>query len=124
MGFKFIDDIRNLIDQAKTWFALELDYAKLTVAEKLTTLLTYLIIGFLSALMGFVIVIFLCFGAAYAFSHILPLWASFLIVAGIVLLILLLIMLFRKPLLLNPLAKLFTRIIISPKEEERKEINQ
>ena len=36
MKVNLIEEIRSIIDQSKTWLRLELEYAKLTIAEKLT----------------------------------------------------------------------------------------
>lgn len=119
MRLKIVDDIQNIFEQGKTWLALEINYAKLSLAEKLTVLMTTLIIGFICALLGFVALILLGFSLVELFKMMMVPALAFLCVAGIMLLILVLIWLLRKPLLLNPLARMITRIIITPDEEQK-----
>lgn len=118
MRLKIIDDIQTIVEQAKKWASLELEYAKLNIAEKLTTILTFLIIGFLSALLGFVALILFGFALVELFKLIMAPALAFLTVGGIVILLLVLLLFLRKPLLFNPLAKLFTRILIAPKDND------
>ncbi len=121
MRLKIIDDIQTIVEQAKKWASLELEYAKLNIAEKLTTILTFLIIGFLSALLGFVALILFGFALVELFKLIMAPALAFLTVGGIVILLLVLLLLLRKPLLFNPLARLFTRILIAPKDNDEPE---
>ena len=122
MRLKIIDDIQTIIEQAKRWLMLEMEYAKLNAAEKLTTILTFLILGFISALFGFVALILFGFALVELFKLIMAPALAFLTVGGIIIFFLVLLLLFRQPLLFNPLAKAFTRILVAPKEE--KESNQ
>lgn len=114
MRLKILDDIQNIIEQGKNWVQLELDYAKLTLAEKLTAILTMLIIGFLCALLGFLTLILFSVALVHVFTLIMCPALAYLTVGGIVLLCLVLIWVLRKPLLLNPLAKMLTRVLITP----------
>lgn len=118
MRLKIIDDIQAIVEQAKKWVTLEMEYAKLNIAEKLTTILTFLIIGFISALFGFVALILFGFALVELFKLIMAPALAFLTVGGIIILLLVVLLLLRKPLLLNPLAKVFTRVLISPKDND------
>ena len=104
MRLKILDDIQNIIEQGKNWVQLELDYA----------ILTMLIIGFLCALLGFLTLILFSFALVHVFTLIMCPALAYLTVGGIVLLCLVLIWVLRKPLLLNPLAKMLTRVLITP----------
>lgn len=114
MRLKLIDDIQNIFEQGKTWLSLEINYAKLTMAEKLTVLLTTLIIGFICALLGFVAIIMFSFALVELFKLILCPALAYVAVGCIIILCLVLLWLFRQPLLLNPLARMLTRILITP----------
>lgn len=105
MRLKIIDDIQTIIEQAKRWLMLEMEYAKLNAAEKLTTILTFLIIGFISALFGFVALILFGFALVELFKLIMAPALAFLTVGGIIIFFLVLLLLFRQPLLFNPLPK-------------------
>lgn len=115
MRLKIVDDIQNVVEQGKAWLTLEMEYAKLTLAEKLTVLLTTLIIGFICLLLGMVVLILLGFSLVELFKMLMCPALAFLTVAGIICVLLVLLWLLRKPLLLNPLAKMLTRIIIDRK---------
>ncbi len=123
MRLKLLDDIQNIFEQGKTWISLEINYAKLTMAEKLTVLLTTLIIGFICALLGFVAIIMFSFALVELFKLILCPALAYVTVGGIIILVLVLLWLFRQPLLLNPLARMLTRILITPDSEPEDENN-
>ena len=118
MRLKILDDIQNIFAQGKSWIALEINYAKLSLAEKMTVLLTTLIIGFICLLLGFVALILFGFALVEVFKLIICPALAFLTVGGIICLLLVLLWLFRKPLLLNPLAKMLTKILIKPDEDD------
>lgn len=114
MRLKLLDDIRDIFEQGKNWLSLELNYAKLTLAEKLTILLTTLIIGFICALLGFVVILLFSLALVELFKMILCPALAYVSVGGIILVGLIQLWIFRKPMLLNPLARMLTRILITP----------
>ena len=71
MRLKIVDEIQNIFEQSKTWVSLEIEYAKLTLAEKMTMLLSTLIIGFICLLLGMVVLIMLAFCLVELFKAIL-----------------------------------------------------
>ncbi len=115
MRSKLIDEIRTIFEQTKTWATLEIEYAKLTLAEKATMLLSALIIGFTGLLLGMVVLILLAFCLVEVFMGLVAPWLAFLIVAGIICLLLGLLLAFRRPILLNPIARLITKIFFDKK---------
>lgn len=116
MRLKIIDEIKSIFDQSKTWIKLEIEYAKLTVAEKATMLLSMLIIGFICLLLGMVVLILLGFSLVELFKLLMCPALAYLTVAGIICLLLVLIYLLRRPLLLNPLARMITKILFEKKQ--------
>ena len=115
MKINLLEEIRSIFDQSKTWLRLELEYAKLTIAEKLTLLMPTLIIGFVCLLLGVVVLIMLAFSLAEAFRLIMDPALAYLSTAGVICLLLILLYLLRKPLLLNPIARLITRVFFDRK---------
>lgn len=115
MKTNMIDEIRSIFDQSKSWLRLELEYAKLTVAEKLTLLMSSLILGFVCLLLGVVVLIMLAFSLAEAFRLLMNPALAYLATAGAICVLLALLYLLRKPLLLNPIARLITRIFFDRK---------
>lgn len=115
MKLNIIEEIRNIFDQSKTWLKLELEYAKLTVAEKVTVLMSSLILGFVCLLLGMVVLIMLAFSLAELFKLMMCPSLAYLSTAGAICVLLILLFLLRKPLLLNPLARLMTRVFFDKK---------
>lgn len=110
MKFNLIDEIRNIIEQSKTWVMLELEYAKLTVTEKLTMLLTTLILGFVCLMLGIVVLMILALALAHTFMMIMSPSLSYVCTAGVVIVLLVLIFLLRRPLLITPIARIISKI--------------
>lgn len=115
MKLNFVEEIRNIFEQSKTWVRLEVEYAKLTIAEKLTMLLTSLIVGFVCLLLFTVVLIMLSFCVAELYKLILTPALAYLATAGSILVFLLLFYLFRKPILLTPIARMLTKIFFDKK---------
>lgn len=115
MKTNIIEEIKSLFEQSKSWARLELEYLKLTLAEKVTILMSALILGFVCLLMAVVVLIMLAFSLAELFKDIMCPALAYLSTAGSILVLLLLLFAARKPLLLNPLARLMTRVILDKK---------
>lgn len=112
MKDKFLDEIKEIFTQSKNWVKLEVEYAKLTLAEKFTILLTTMIIGVVCLLFGMVALIILSLSLAHLFMLFMAPALAYLSVAGVIVLLLVLVYLLRKPLLLNPIAKYLTKLIL------------
>lgn len=115
MKLNFVEEIRNIFEQSKTWIQLEVEYAKLTVAEKLTMLCTSLIVGFVCLLLFTVVLIMLSLCIAQLYMLILSPVLAYLATAGSLLILLLLFYLLRKPLLITPIARMITKIFFDKK---------
>lgn len=116
MKTKLTDELKEILSQSKNWIDLEIQYAKLTVAEKFTILMTQLIIGAVALIIGNVILVMLAFSLSELFKLFMAPALAYLSVAGIVALLLLVVFLLRKTLLLNPIAKFITKLFIEPKK--------
>ena len=69
MKEKLTDEIKDIFVQGRDWIKLEIEYAKLTVAEKFTLLLSAMIIGAICLLMGMVVLILLSFALVELFKN-------------------------------------------------------
>ena len=116
MKEKFIDEIKEIFSQSANWIKLEVEYAKMTVAEKFTVLMTTLIIGAVCFLLAFAVLMLLTLAGVELFKLILSPVLSYCAMAGVVCVLLIIFYLCRKPLLLNPIAKFITRLFFSPKD--------
>lgn len=99
-----ISNIRELIREVKKYVELQKEYTKLELTEKLTIIFSALILGVVITMLGIVVLFYLSLSFAYFLApHVGGLIASFSIIAGMILLLMLLIYLFRKQLIINPL---------------------
>lgn len=115
MKLSIIDEIKSIFDQSRDWLKLELEYTKLTVAEKLTVLMSSLILGFVCLLLAVVVLILLSFALVELFKDLMCPALAYLASAGSILLLLGLLFMARRPLLLNPIARLITRVFFDKK---------
>lgn len=111
-----VDEVRGLFDQSKAWLKLEIEYAKLTVAEKLTVLLGAMFIGLVSMMLGLVILVLFICAVIEAFKLIMTPALAYVSTAGIIIVFLAVLFLLRKPLILNPIARLITQLLFEKKK--------
>ena len=100
--------------EMKDTFKLNIDYAKLTAAEKMTVLFATVSI----ALIGFVLVSIIVFFFSLAVASWIAMgighvWAYF-IICGFYVLVLVLAVVFRKQLIVNPIAGFISRLFFNP----------
>lgn len=112
MKSKLTEEIKEIFSQGMNWAKLEVEYLKLTASEKLVVLTSAMIIGgvvFLLLLPVFLMLLF-------ALVDVFKMWVSsplaYLIVSGIVILILAVILVLRKPLVINPVSRYLTKVIL------------
>lgn len=113
MKEKLTDELKEIFVQGKNWMKLEVEYAKLTLAEKMTMLFSAMIIGAVCLLMGMVVLILLAFALVELFRLMMSPALAYLSSAGVIVVLIVLFYLFRKPLLLNPIARFISRLFIS-----------
>lgn len=105
------EQMQSLWLKLKELATLKYEYTKLTVAEKSTILLSMVALGFLAMLIGIIVVFFLSLGLSHWIAESIGYVWSSLIIAGAYLLVLLLLIAFRKQLLINPISKFITRLM-------------
>lgn len=99
-GFqKLFIDVKDFVD-------LKIDYLQVGLVEKLTRLISKLLILIASIIFVMAILFYLLFALAYALAPTLGFIASFAIIAGIFFLLMVIVLVFRKGLIVNPLLKL------------------
>lgn len=121
MKEKFSDSLHSIYENGKRWIELEIEYAKLTAAEKITVLMTTLIFGAVCLLLGMVILILLAFALVNVFQSFLSAALAFLCVAGILVVFVALLFFLRKPLLENPISRLISKLILDIKPEDNEQ---
>ena len=107
-----LDEIKIIIARSKDWATLELEYAKLTAAEKITVRAGMAVAGSVCLLLGIAALILFGVSMAYAFMQFMNPALSFLAAGGIMLLLMVLVYMFKQQVIMNPIAKMLTRILL------------
>ncbi|MCI1647743.1 MAG: phage holin family protein [Bacteroides sp.] len=103
---KDIKTIEQLFVEVKEYIKLQKDYIKLELAEKLTTLLSTFILLFIALSLGIVTLFYLSIALAYILSPIVGgLTISFIIIAFVQIILITLVIIFRRKIIINPIAK-------------------
>ena len=108
---------KHLIDSIKQSAKVELEYSKLTLAEKLSILLSS----------GIIVLVLIIFAACALFllewglTHWLvqltgSLWIGVLVSLAVLLLILIVLFGYRKQLVINPVTRFVTKLLLNPEE--------
>jgi len=101
---KSIDTLQQLFFEFKKYLKLQKEYTKLEVTEKLSILLSALILLSVVVTLGMVALFYLSFALAYILDPLVGgLMVSFSIIACFHILLILLIVIFRKQLIINPM---------------------
>lgn len=119
MKSKITDEIKELFSQSVRWATLEMDYLKLTAAEKLSILMGAMIVGGIVMLLLLPFFIMLLFSLVGVFRLFMPAPLAYLSVGGVVMVLIILIFLLRKPLVFNPVARFITRLILGNKPSNK-----
>lgn len=112
MKEKITDEIRSIFANSEKWIKLEIEYAKLTAAEKFTILSSAIAMGAVVLILALLMAILLSFALVGVFQMFMTEPLAYLSTAGVVLLFIILIYLFRKPLIADPIARFVTRLFI------------
>lgn len=91
---------------------LYINYAKLTVSERLTLLLSAGIVMLVCIILGVFALAFFADAICIWLATALPLGVSYAIMGGIYLLLAAIIFLLRKPLVVNPIAKFISKLMM------------
>lgn len=107
---RYSDSLRRLI-------RLYIDYSKLTLAEKLTRLLSIAALTLIIVGLSLIALFFATFAVAELLSEFFePYWA-FLIVVGFYCLLILAVVLFSQQLIFNPIARFLSSILLNPPQK-------
>ena len=106
---KNIDNLQQLLAELKKYAELQKDYVKLHLVEKLTILISTLIL-----VLGIIALFYLSFTLAYVLApHVGGLMASYGIITGCIILLILLIVLFRKRLIVQPMVNFLANLLLN-----------
>ena len=122
-GDKSNESIQQLISEAKTYLDLQKDYIRLEMTEKLTILLSTLILVLIMVVLGMVALFYFSFTLAYVLA---PFVGGLMVSFGLITLFLILIILFiyykRERLIVSPMVNFLAKIFLKDKTEENDQI--
>ncbi len=110
---KSIENIQQLFIEFKKYLELQREYTKLEVTEKLSILLSTLILVLMVVVLGVVVLFHLSFTLVYVLAPLVGgLVASYALIACFHVLLIILLVLFRKKLIFNPTVKFIARLFL------------
>ncbi len=109
---KNVDTLARLIEALKDYIGLRKEFLKLDVADKLVRLLTALSLGIIVFFIVVGIFFYLSFAVVHWLSPYIGMGWAFAAVALILTLLLCFVYALRKPLIINPLVRLLTGILL------------
>ncbi len=109
-----IDNLQQLLAELKNYAALQKDYLRLHLVEKLTILISTLILVFVLLVLGVIALLYLSFTLAYVLEpHVGGLMYSYGIITGFILVLILLIVVLRKRLIVQPMVHFLANLLLN-----------
>lgn len=111
---KSIESLRQLFFEFKEYLKLQKDYTRLEVTEKLSILLSTLIVVLLAVILGMMALFYISFTLVYLLAPALgSLLAGFGVIAAFQVLLILLLFVFRKQLIVNPMVRFIAGLFLA-----------
>ena len=104
----------NIIAELKETLKLNIDYAKLTIAEKMSLLLTAFAFAAVAFIILSIVLLFLSLAVVSCIAESIGAAWAYLIVCGFYLIVLAVIVGFRKQLIINPISRFVSRLFFNP----------
>lgn len=112
-------DYKKLYEEGRRYLKLELNYSKLTAVEKVSILLSAIAVVAVLLVLGSFALLYVGNTLAELLETALnSQWAANLIVALFIVALMVLVVLLRKPLIVNPITRYITKLFLSPNDEE------
>lgn len=105
--------VRSLFASLRRLATGAADSLRLSLAERLTLLFSAIAVAAIAVILGTAVLVFSSIGAAHMLASLTPHGAYF-IVAGFYALLLVLLFVFRRRLIVDPVCRLVTRLIVPP----------
>lgn len=117
---KSIDNLESLAKEMKKYIELQGEYLKFDLVEKLTILLSTLILILLITVLSMMAVFYFSFMLVYALEPITgSLTGSYAMIGGIILLLAFLIYMYRKKLIFQPMVNFLSHLFLDNPNKEK-----
>ena len=117
MEKKVGEEMKSVVTEVKDWLSLELEYLKLTAAEKISVLVSTLILVIALFIVFMVVLIVFAFALVDLFNLFMCHALACVTVGGILLLLIGGVYLLRTPLVINTITRLITKLFLTPKKK-------
>ncbi|MGN0234915.1 MAG: phage holin family protein [Paludibacteraceae bacterium] len=118
------EQYQQLLSDTRSYLNTQCDLLRLNLLEKLSRIIGLILFALVAILLVFAIFGFSAVALAFVLAQWLPLWASFLIIGGVFLLVLVLAIVFRKQWFVNPIVSALSMVLFSDaKPKEGKEVH-
>lgn len=108
---KIPQTIHTLADLTKRLVSLYIENVKLTAAEKLTVVMSAGVLLIVAIVLGIFALAFLSGTCIELLALVLPAWASYAILGGFFLLLVIIAVALRKHLIVNPIARFVSKLV-------------
>lgn len=117
---KSIDNLESLVKEIKKYIELQGEYLKFDLVEKLTILLGTLILILLITVLSMMAVFYFSFMLVYALEPITgSLTGSYAMIGGMILVLALLIYIYRKKLIFQPMVNFLSHLFLDNPNKEK-----
>jgi ABC-type multidrug transport system fused ATPase/permease subunit len=117
---KLSDNFNEISGNVKDYVRLKIDFLKLTLTEKLSLIISALLISIILFLVFLFISMFVSLAFIFWFrDHAGPLYAGALIVAGFYLLVGVIVFFMRNKIFIDPLVSKISKILLEEEDEEK-----
>lgn len=114
-------EVHRIFTQSRNWLELQVEYTKLTTAEKATIMTSTFVLGAVCLLLGMVVMILLSLALADVFKMFMAPALAYLSVSGVLVILIVLLYIFRRVTLYNPIARYMTRLLLGGGNAAQKE---
>ena len=115
MNENLSQQIQSLIRQGKRYLTLQFNYGKLTLAEKLTILLSGVLLVMICLTLSAFAIGFLAFALVDAWKESMSSVGAYSVVAAIFVVLTVVVYLCRKALIINPIARFVSKLFFDKK---------
>ena len=110
---KNVESVAQLIEVLKDYIGLQKEYLKFDVIDKMVRMLTALTISIILFVLTIAILIYLSFAAVYWMAPVTGIAGAYAIVSAFFLLLIVLIVIFRRILIERPLIRFLTKVLLN-----------
>lgn len=109
---------RQIFEEGKKYLTLQFDYVKLTATEKISLIGSMTLVLILALIFMTGAMFYLSFALVYLMEPYIGLMWSYAVLAGIALLCAVVVIAFRTPLIINPITRFLTKVLLSDNDKE------